>query len=178
MLGGDRLSRSEYVSLHAREAGPNIPERDRCQNTVHQQYLRTGRVYNTQQEKFFPYDVDDNIPKLKINIGCQPVHAVIDTGATKSIMSSQCLLKIFGENYERFLRRTKVCTYQADGTPLEILGQLNLEFKIGNVVYNTLFLVFKNEKENGKNQKHTLFHMKRRSVWYEYTVQYGHNFVK
>ena len=119
----------------------------RVQNPAYEHYLATGKCNPKGLDAFIPYASTNrkSVPILLLSILNKQVRAVVDTGATRTLMSSVQARAILGPDFKKYLRPTQLLTTQADGSPLTLLGEVTLQLIIGERPYVSPVIVFENE---------------------------------
>ena len=81
-------------------------------------------------------------PRAPIWIYRQPVSAIVDSGATTSIMSKLSLAKIFQGSKLPEIKPVRVKVLSVDKKRMKIDGQIKVPVKVGPMEFNHKFLVF------------------------------------
>ena len=85
-------------------------------------------------------------PYVCMHINKTPIKGMIDTGASHSCITSAAVKKYLGKQVLKKLTAIDLTLAAANGSYLKILGQLEVDLKIGNTVINHPLIVFENTK--------------------------------
>ena len=66
---------------------------------------------------------------------------MVDTGSSTTLLSTSTVYQLFGNLKEVQSTDTSCNLTSVDGTPLDIKGKLNLQFNLGDLMFQHEFLV-------------------------------------
>ena len=164
-------SRADYAA--GRKRGRNISPRqtNREKNLSHEHYLdynvpkntcsdrfypfngyverppNVAKFYPPEVGKFYPYHDNRNVPVVQIEMKRRKFKAICDTGATRSLCTDRFVENLVGKNFRACIRPRKIRTVQADGSSLNILGEVTLNFKLNTDYFRDTFIVYESQDE-------------------------------
>ena len=138
----DSRPRGKATVAHVRSRGITVKPRDRKKNLAQRKFADTNVLQNTADDKFYPFNVENGVPVLPIEIRGKTIKAVCDTGASLSLCCANNMKTIFGPHFKNYLRPSRVKIIQADGSDLSCMGEITLQFKVQGHYFTDTFQVY------------------------------------
>ena len=136
------ISRKDTDNFERQRGQSPAGSRERWCNAARQ---TSGGYCPRNVERFYPYENNDSVPYVMIKIKELEFKAIVDSGASKSMCSSDYIERLYGRNYRNYLRKTRISTVQADGSNLNILGEITVQMQLRNDLYTLPLVVFESK---------------------------------
>ena len=85
------------------------------------------------------------MPLIQAQVGTHTVCAIIDSGATRSLISSNMATKLFGQNYQEKIKPFQIPLLDVNNKMIATNGILNLAIIINGFTFNQDFIVYQSD---------------------------------
>ena len=85
------------------------------------------------------------LPLIKAQVNSHTLCAIVDTGATRSLVSSNMAKKLCGENYQQKTKPFQVPLFDVNNKIINTYGILNIDIIINGHVFNQEFIVYQSD---------------------------------
>ena len=138
-LAGTRESRpSERKTCSMRDTSRSSDGRALAVNMAYEAY--TDDESEVTWKRFIPFSSQSS-PSVMLDFADVSAEAIVDTGATRTMMTKKVVHKIIGKDLPG-LKPTRYRSTQADNSPMIIYGSYSLDFKLGQNDFKQEFIIY------------------------------------
>lgn len=111
---------------------------------AHNNWYETHATFRPDNHPIYTRISKRNTPVCKIDFGLYTVHAIVDTGADISAVSTACLRRIPAAHVDMFIGGHDRNVQSVTGSRLEVTGMAHLNFYLGTKRCKQAFITVKN----------------------------------